>query len=1056
MKPEKTPIRTSFIICCFLVCTTIITGQTYSFRNYGAESSIPNGFVYTLNQSNDGFLWVGTASGLYRFDGFNFYQVPFPDTVVVRNPTTSHKDRNGRLWFGFNDGTVFCSNGNTLIKVPLPETTKSIVSILENSEGQIWIVPQGEAVFRVNPLDPGELSRYSFPSDQTLSSAAFSSSGELLAGTQLNILVCKTEADTITVKSTIEGFNYSNVTSIFPYADGNRFIIGTSGNGLFRLKISLTGNSLSRFSGDKGLESLSVQSITGDSDNNLWVATFGSGVIQLTTTADMEGIKSMRIFNSSSGLAQNEVKTVFEDAEGNFWMGFYGEGISMLTSYAFSHFLPGKTEIENNIIYVKNLGGKFILGTPAGFHLFDTGSGKSESFTDLKRQAGNSEINCYFLDKDENLWIGTAGNGLFVRNSNGEVRKFFRSGDTGSDDIKDIEADEKYIWIATINGLLVIDRKTGNEVQRFDMNNGLPHNSINKIFTDREGNICVATETDQLFRINRDFKLSHGESSMYGSTRNIVLSICQDNEGAIWTATKGNGIFKFENDSVFAITRLNDLMSNYCYSILADSENEIWIGHDKGFSRFNINTGVMKIFGTDLVKGGMCNSGAMFESSDKKIFIGTTEGLVIYDREKDKKLAMAPANNINYITINNDRYEYGSSIKRPYSRKSLVKINFTGINFSSPEKVFYSTYLENYDISWTKMNNQREVTYSLGDGKFKFNLISVDEDGHTQETPSSFELIINHPFWKTWWFYLSSVAAIVALVILIIKQREKAQKKLQKYLEEELDARTAVIRHQKTEIELQNIEITDSINYAKRIQTSILPDINKLKEAFKDAYILFHPRDIVSGDFYWFDKLDEDRFMIVCADSTGHGVPGAFMSMIGSTLLQDIVTRQGITKPSVILKMLDRQIFSTLNQNAELGVANDGMDIVICEINVKTRHVVFASAMRPIIIVLSGEPFYIRGNRLSVGGESIFEKYFDDQEYYLNEGDTIYFFSDGLPDQFGGTDGKKLKVARLKRLIEEMSKLTMADQDEAMSKFFVDWKGSYDQVDDVIFMAVRV
>jgi serine phosphatase RsbU (regulator of sigma subunit) len=106
---------------------------------------------------------------------------------------------------------------------------------------------------------------------------------------------------------------------------------------------------------------------------------------------------------------------------------------------------------------------------------------------------------------------------------------------------------------------------------------------------------------------------------------------------------------------------------------------------------------------------------------------------------------------------------------------------------------------------------------------------------------------------------------------------------------------------QKGEIELQNIEITDSINYAKRIQTSILPDINRLQDTFKDAFILFYPRDIVSGDFYWFDKIEDDKFIIVCADSTGHGVPGAFMSMIGSTLLQDIVTRQRITKPSMIL-----------------------------------------------------------------------------------------------------------------------------------------------------------
>jgi serine phosphatase RsbU (regulator of sigma subunit) len=264
------------------------------------------------------------------------------------------------------------------------------------------------------------------------------------------------------------------------------------------------------------------------------------------------------------------------------------------------------------------------------------------------------------------------------------------------------------------------------------------------------------------------------------------------------------------------------------------------------------------------------------------------------------------------------------------------------------------------------------------------------------------------------------------------------------------------VMKQKGEIELQNIEITDSINYAKRIQTSILPDINKLKETFKDAFILFHPRDIVSGDFYWFEKLEAEKFILVCADSTGHGVPGAFMSMIGSTLLQDIVSRKRISQPSVILKMLDQQIFATLNQNVELGVSNDGMDMVVCEFNPKTRHIRFASAMRPVIIVLDGESYYIKGNRLSVGGESVIDKYFDDQEYYLNEGDTIYMFSDGLPDQFGGEDGKKMKIARLKRLIEQVSKLPMNEQKEAVSKFYFEWKGEHEQVDDILLMGVRV
>jgi serine phosphatase RsbU (regulator of sigma subunit) len=180
------------------------------------------------------------------------------------------------------------------------------------------------------------------------------------------------------------------------------------------------------------------------------------------------------------------------------------------------------------------------------------------------------------------------------------------------------------------------------------------------------------------------------------------------------------------------------------------------------------------------------------------------------------------------------------------------------------------------------------------------------------------------------------------------------------------------------------------------------------------------------------------------------------MSMIGSTLLQDIVTRQRITKPSEILHLLDRQIFSTLNQNVELGVSNDGMDVVVCEFSLKTRHVRFASAMRPVILVLDGESYYIKGNRLSVGGESVIEKFFDDQEYYLNEGDTIYFFSDGLPDQFGGTDGKKMKIARFKKLIEQTSKLPMDNQQEFISKFFYEWKGTFDQVDDVLLMGIKV
>jgi len=1047
-------IFVSAIASLFLSSSSVIA-QTYSYKNYGAEKNIPNGFVYTINQSKDGFLWVGTGMGLSRFDGYNFFKVQYPDSLSGRIPTISLKDKNGTLWFGCNDGSVYYLKKNVLVPVPI-SSSMSISDLIEGPDGTIYILPQSGALFGINPLKPDEVKKYIYSADQVILSASFTSSGNLLIGTQENILICRLDKDSVSVTGTIEGFDYSSITSVIQTHEPSRFVIGTNGNGLFQLEITDTVNLLSRFKNHPEWENIEVQSISKDADNNLWISTFGSGVIQLNLQDSSMDVSTFRTFNINSGLLSNDVKSVFQDIEGNYWIGFYGEGISMLSSYAFSYYAPGTNSGENNILYINAFKDKYLLGTPLGFHLFDPEAGKSVSFTNLTNQLGKAEITSYSLEADSKLWIGTGGNGLFVRNSSGSVKLFYRSGDSGADFIKDIEIENENIWLATTNGVIVLDRSTGEEKRRFGIDNGLPHNSINKILVAKDGTVYVGTESDRLYMIDREFNITSGDGVMYGSSINKIISFAQSIDGNIWAATRSNGIFKFFNDSVEAINSSSDLMSNYCYSILADSENNIWIGHEKGFSRYNSSKGTMRVFGSNYVNGGVCNSDGMYESADRKIFIGTTEGLVLYDKSKDRRNELAPFNNINYIMINDVKYDYKPSFVLPYNKKYLVRVNYTGIYFRDPEKVYYSTYVENFDDEWSTVTKSREVSYGLRDGKYKFNLISVNEEGLSQESSLSFDILIKKPFWRTWWFFLSVIAATAGSVVLIIRERDKAQKKIQEYLEKELEARTRVVMKQKGEIELQNIEITDSINYAKRIQTSILPDINKLKESFKDAFIIFEPRDIVSGDFYWFDKIDEDKFILVCADSTGHGVPGAFMSMIGSTLLQDIVTRKRITKPSEILSLLDKQIFSTLNQNLELGVSNDGMDMVVCEFSIKTRHIRFASAMRPVIIIMDGESYYIKGNRSSIGGESVMEKFFDDQEYYLKEGDTIYLFSDGLPDQFGGIDGKKMKIIRMKRLIEQVSKLPMNEQKEAISKFYFEWKGSFDQVDDVLLMGVKV
>jgi len=1040
---------------CLFLFSYLSPGQTYRFKNYGTDSHIPNGFIYTLNQDNKGYLWVGTGGGLAKFDGFDFYNIAFPDSAVGRYSTASLKDMTGTLWFGCNDGSVHYTEDDNLKSLGL-SNTREISALLEGPDGFIYIIPRGESIFRVKPGQPDKVTTYKIPGDQIPFSASFTNTGYILLGTQGSILKCRIDNESLTILSSIEIFDYSTIFAIYKLKEQDSYLIGTEGNGLFHLTLSDDGDILTRFSGHPELDYLTIQSITEDSDDYLWISTYEKGILQIKLSSDGKTIESLRFFNKNSGLPGNNIQLVFQDMEENYWIGLFGDGLSLLNSIAFSFYSPGLTPETNNIIYVNQVNDDYFLGTPTGYYLFDISNNRVKSFTDLMQRTGKNEISSYFVDYDENIWIGTRGGGLFIKNASGNLRQFYRSGDSGEDYIMDIAVDGKYIWMGTLNGVVILKRNNGSVKSKYNINNGLPHNSINQVFLNYEGNAAIATKTDRLYLINAEQGIIPGNAVLYGTVMNEVSSFCQTKEGDIWAATKGNGVFEFYGDSIRSFSRTEMLMSDYCYSILADSDNRIWIGHDRGFSRYNRNTGIMQTYGTDYAQGGICNTGGMYESPDGKVLIGTTQGLIVYDRQKDKKINIAPHNNVNFITINDIRYPYRQSYSLPYSKRYSVRVNYVGINFSGPDKVYYQTRLVNYDDDWSKVTTEREVPYSLSDGRYQFNLISINESGLSQDTPVTFNISIKKPFWRTWWFILISLGIISGIIVIIVRQREKAQKKIQIYLEKELEARTSVVMKQKTEIELQNLEITDSINYAKRIQTSILPDFNKMKETFKESFIIFRPRDIVSGDFYWFEKFDDNCFILVCADSTGHGVPGAFMSMIGSTLLQDIVSRQRISKPSQVLTLLDKQIFSTLNQNVELGVSNDGMDLVVCEINVNKRHIRFASAMRPVIIVLGGEPYYIKGNRSSVGGESVIEKYFDDQEYYLSEGDTIYMFSDGLPDQFGGVDGKKMKIARLKKLIEDVADLSMESQKEVILKFYDEWKGSHDQVDDILLIGIRL
>lgn len=291
---------------------------------------------------------------------------------------------------------------------------------------------------------------------------------------------------------------------------------------------------------------------------------------------------------------------------------------------------------------------------------------------------------------------------------------------------------------------------------------------------------------------------------------------------------------------------------------------------------------------------------------------------------------------------------------------------------------------------------------------------------------------------------------------------------------DEIEAQRDIVFKQKEDIEQYSIEITKSIEYAKRIQTSTLPELGSLREAVSDYFILFRPRDIVSGDFYWMAHVEETTVLVV-ADCTGHGVPGAFMSMLGMSMLKEIVQKEYVTHPGVILRRARKEVMRSLGQKGTEGEQRDGMDMSLIEINRKEKRIRYAGAYNSLYLVRdkSADAPEIQEIKVMNGDQSgdhilyeipadrmpiaIFDRMdkFTTHTFPIREGDQLYMFTDGYPDQFGGEHGKKFKYKPFKELILGNASLPMDEQNRILVSTLDDWKGSYDQVDDICMIGVR-
>jgi len=301
--------------------------------------------------------------------------------------------------------------------------------------------------------------------------------------------------------------------------------------------------------------------------------------------------------------------------------------------------------------------------------------------------------------------------------------------------------------------------------------------------------------------------------------------------------------------------------------------------------------------------------------------------------------------------------------------------------------------------------------------------------------------------------------ALVLILVIVAYRSYRLKRKANLLLERKNES----ILLQKQIIETKNTQITDSIDYAKRIQEAVLPDSAMIKDYFPDSFILYKPKAIVSGDFYWLYPKG-DKILFAAADCTGHGVPGAFMSIIGNNILNQVVSNNGVLEPGAVLNLVNEEVISRLQQKrddqgdeneASNWIVKDGMDIALCSLDTKTLKLEYAGAHNPLYIIRNGNLIETKADKLFIGGVSGGDE-FTNHSSQLEKGDCIYIFSDGYADQRGGPDDKKFYYPPFQQLLIDNSSKNLDEQKDILDKTISDWMENNEQIDDILIFGVRV
>ena len=569
------------------------------------------------------------------------------------------------------------------------------------------------------------------------------------------------------------------------------------------------------------------------------------------------------------------------------------------------------------------------------------------------------------------------------------------------------------------------------------------------------GDLKLLPFDDEVNLKDSDYYIENYHGKVYAGCNSGLLQVDKD---IVRYANVVNRNIKGEGVNVHRL--LNHPKKDELWAVIFFEENDITIKEIGFFTKNKDGDIEWNRYANPILEKGVIYD---IKYHNDILYFGTGNGLLALDREsfymldKDWEVYLTSVyygdSLLSYIP------EESKGIK-PLKHGSLLRFNFASASFYNNGEVEYRARLVGYTNEWSSYELVNFKEYE----KLPYGTYTLEVQGRNYYSKESkvyrFTFTVLPPWYFTWWAF--TVYGVLAILILLIssriaiyrvRQKNKRLEELVALRTNEIAAQNETLEQQKSEIESKNEDILDSIKYAKRIQDTILPSKERLDGMLKEHFVMYIPKDIVSGDFYWAKQIG-NKAIWSAIDCTGHGVPGALVSIVGNNGLLRATSEFGLTEPAKILDKTRELVVESFKNQGSSGV-RDGMDMALVTMDMDTLSLDYAGANNSCVIVRNKEIIEIKADKQPIGD---FEKSkpFTNHTIQLEKNDCIYLFSDGYVDQFGGPKGKKFKSRPFKEFLVEINDMSMEKQHDALLKRFHEWMEGYEQIDDVCVFGVRV